>query len=201
MLTLYTYTTGNGRKASILLEELGLAYTVVKVDLRSGENRLPSYLAVSPLAKIPAVVEELPDGTRNRIFGSGAILLAFAERTGTLLPTATQDRLEALSWLTTGLSDLSPARGAEYWLSEVAPEPAPKALARFHDTATRCFDAAEARLADRDFLAGDYSIADIAFFPYVASTAYALADRPNLRRWHDTIAARPAVQRGMAVPA
>lgn len=201
MLTLYTFGTGNGRKASIVLEELELAYKAVKVDLRAGENRLPPFLAVCPTGRIPAVSEDLPDGSTHRIFGSGAILQTFAERTGRLLAPAGREREEMLGWLWTGISDLAPARAYHYWLTDVVPEPAPKAVARFEESMARSLDAAEARLADREFLADDYTIADIAWFPFVAAIKNAVTDRPNLRRWHDTIAARPAVQRGMAVPA
>jgi GSH-dependent disulfide-bond oxidoreductase len=201
MHTLYTYATNNGRKASIMLEELGLPYRAVTVDLRNGENRQPPYLAICPMGKIPAVIEERADGTTQRLFGSGTILLALAEQAGKLIPAGPDDRIEAIAWLMAGIGDLFPARAGEYWLAERDPEPAPRAIARFREGVARCLDAAEARLEGRDYLAGDYSIADIAWFPYVATIAGAMDGRPNLRRWHDAIAARPAVQRGMAVPA
>ena len=108
MLTLYSFPTPNGRKASILLEELGLPYTVHRVDLAAGENRRPDFLAVSPITKIPALVEELPGGRVRRLFGSGAILLHYAERTGRLLPEDEDDRAEAMSWFMLGISDLGP---------------------------------------------------------------------------------------------
>jgi len=200
MLTLYTQATGNGRKASIMLEEVGLRYRAVKVDLRGGEQRLPAFLAINPIGKIPAVIEEMPGGVVRRLFGSGAILLSFAERAGRLLPTDGAKREEALSWFMAGVSDLSPASGANYWLTQGTPEPAPRAIERAVSTIDRCLAAAEARLGEVEYLAEEYSIADIAWYPYVVMGGVHLESRPNLRRWRDAVAERPAVARGMAVP-
>jgi len=200
MLTLYTQATGNGRKASIMLEEVGLRYRAVKIDLRAGEQRLPAFAAINPIGKIPAVVEEMPGGVVRRLFGSGAILLSFAERAGRLLPTDGAKREEALSWFMAGISDLSPASGVVFWLTKGAPEPAPLAIERAVSTVDRCFAAAEARLGEVEYFAEEYSIADIAWYPYVAQAGDRLETLPNLRRWRDAIAERPAVKRGMAVP-
>jgi len=198
MLTLYTANTGNGRKIPILLEELGLDYEVVRIDLTAKENRQPAYLDVNPMGKIPAMVETFPDGSKRRMFGSGTILLALAEREGKLLPVDPADRLEALSWLMAGIGDLFPAWAGEVWLAKRDPEPAPHALNRFRDGLVRCLDAAEGQLAKRLYLAGEYSIADIAWFTYAVQCEGATDGRPNLRRWLDDVAARPAVQRGLA---
>ncbi|MBP2228308.1 glutathione S-transferase family protein [Azospirillum agricola] len=204
MITLYTFPSPNGRKASVLLEELGLTYHLHKVDLVAGENKRPEFLAISPITKIPALVEELPGGRSRRLFGSGAILLHFAERTGRLMPESLDDRAEALSWLMLGISDLGPTAVDMLRFSVRAPEKIPYAIDLYKGELMRCYGAMDDRLAVAEYLATSYSVADIACFPFIAAAAVAgggLLDRfPNLKRWHDAVAARPAVQRGMAVP-
>lgn len=204
MITLYTFNTPNGHKASILLEELGLKYKIHKLDLSAGEHKAPEYLAISPIAKIPAVVEELPGGVRRRLFGSGAIMMHFAERTQRLLPSSVEARAEALSWFMMGLSDLGPAALDMFRFSVRAPERIPYAIDLFRGELVRCYQAMESRLEEAEYLAGEYSIADIACYPFFAVAAAGnseLLERyPNLRRWHDVVAARPAVIRGMAAP-
>ncbi len=204
MITLYTYPTPNGHKASILLEELGLKYRVHRVELSANEHKKADYQAVSPVGKIPATVEEMPGGVRRRLFGSGAILLHFSERTGRLIPQAVEARTECLSWLMMGISDLGPTSLDMFRFSVRAPEKIPYAIDLFKGELMRCYSAMEDRLGDATYLAGEYSIADIACYPFIAAAAVAgggLLERfPNLGRWHDAIAARPAVQRGMAVP-
>lgn len=204
MLTLYTFPSPNGRKASILLEELGLTYRVHTVDLVGGENKRPDFLAVSPITKIPALVEERPGGQR-RLFGSGAILLHFAERSGQFIPEDLDDRAEAMSWFMLGISDLGPTSVDMLRFSVRAPEKIPYAIDLFKGELMRCYSAMDERLAGAEHLAGAYSIADIACFPFIAAAAVAgggLLDRfANLKRWHDAVAERPAVRRGMAVPA
>ncbi|MBP2309037.1 glutathione S-transferase [Azospirillum melinis] len=205
MLTLYSFPTPNGRKASILLEELGLPYTVHRVDLAAGENKRPDFLAVSPITKIPALAEELPGGRVRRLFGSGAILLHFAERTGRLLPEDEDERAEAMSWFMLGISDLGPTAIDMQRFAARSPDRIPHAIDLYKGELMRCYAALEERLGAAEHLAGaSYSIADIACFPFIAAAAVAgggLLERfPNLKRWHDTVAARPAVQRGMSVP-
>ncbi|KAA0681871.1 glutathione S-transferase family protein [Roseomonas genomospecies 6] len=204
MITLYTFASPNGQKASILLEELGLTYRVHKVDIVAGDNRHPDYLAISPIGKIPAVVEDLPGGKKRRLFGSGAILLHYAERTGRLLPEGVDDRAEAMSWLMLGVSDLGPTGVNKFRFSVMAPEKIPYAIDLFKGELQRIYAALEERLAGNAYLAGSYSIADIACFPFAAVVAKAdgnvLERYPNVKRWHDTVAERPAVKRGMAVP-
>lgn len=204
MITLYTFPTPNGHKASILLEELGLGYKVVRVDVTAGDNKRPDYLAISPIAKIPALVEDLPGGRRRRLFGSGAILLYYAERAGRLMPPAVDARAEALNWLMLGISDLGPMSVDMFRFSVRAPEKIPYAIDLFKGELMRCYAALEDRLGEEEYLAGDYSVADIACFPFIAAAAVAgggLLERfPNMKRWHDAIAGRPAVKRGMAVP-
>lgn len=204
MLTLYTFPTPNGRKASVMLEEVGLPYKVHRVDLQAGENKRPEFLATSPITKIPALVEELPGGKARRLFGSGAILLHFAERTGRLLPESLDDRAEAMSWFMLGVSDLGPTAVDMMRFSVRAPEKIPYAIDLYKGELMRCYGALDDRLAAAEYLGNSYSIADIACFPFIAAAAVAggsLLDRfPNLKRWHDAVAARPAVQRGMQIP-
>ncbi|MBF5093339.1 glutathione S-transferase [Azospirillum sp. INR13] len=205
MLTLYSFPTPNGRKASILLEELGLTYAVHRVDLAAGENKRPDFLAISPITKIPALVEELPGGRVRRLFGSGAILLHFAERTGRLLPEDEDERAEAMSWFMLGVSDLGPTAIDMQRFAARAPDRIPHAIDLYKGELMRCYSALEDRLGVAEHLGGTiYSIADIACFPFIAAAAVAgggLLDRfPNLKRWHDAMADRPAVRRGMAVP-
>ncbi|MGQ9370974.1 glutathione S-transferase family protein [Azospirillum sp. ST 5-10] len=203
MITLYTFPTPNGHKASILLEELGLKYRVHTLDLMAGEQRAEAYLAVSPTGKVPAVVEELPGGVRRRLFGSGAILLHYAETSGRLLP-AGEARLEALSWFQFGISDLAPTAVDVFRFAVRAPEKIPYAIDLFRGEMGRFYDALERRLAEVEYLAGsEYSIADIACYPFVAAAAQGghLGERTHLQRWRAQLAERPAVQRGMAVPA
>ncbi|HYG86450.1 MAG TPA: glutathione S-transferase C-terminal domain-containing protein [Azospirillum sp.] len=203
MITLYTFPTPNGHKASILLEELGLSYRVHKLDMAAGENKQGDYLKISPIGKLPAILEELPGGVQRRLFGSGAILLHFAERTGRLLPQG-EAKAEALSWLMLGISDLGPTALDMFRFSVRAPEKIPYAIDLFKGELMRSYQALENRLAEVEYLAEEYSIADISCFPFIAAAAVAgggLLERyPNIKRWHDAIAARPAVQRGMQVP-
>ena len=204
MITLYTFSTPNGRKASILLEELGLAYTVHTLDIMSGEHRATAYLNISPIGKLPAVVETNGNGGSCRLFGSGAILLHYAERTGRLLPADPEARAECLSWFFLGISDLGPAAVEMFRFSVRLPEKLPSAIDLFKSELIRCYVALDQRLATVDYLAGEYSIADIACYPFIAAAALssgALLDRfPHLKRWHNLLGTRPAVIHGMAVP-
>jgi GST-like protein len=205
MITLYTYGTPNGNKATILLEELGLSYGIHQLNLAAGEHKTPGYRKVSPIGKVPALVEELPDGSTRRLFGSGAILLDLAERNGRLIPADPVARAECLSWFFLGISDLGPAAVEMYRFSVRLPEKLPSAIDLFKGELIRCYSALDQRLAEVEYLAGDYSIADIACFPFIAAVAMsssAVLERyANLKRWHDLVAARPAVVRGSSRPA
>ena len=205
MITLYTFSTPNGHKVSILLEELALPYQPYRLDVMAGEHRMPAYLKVSPIGKFPASVETLPDGSSLRLFGSGAILQHYAERCGRLIPADPVARAECLNWFYLGISDLGPAAVEKFRFSVRAPEKLPYAIDLFKSELRRCYAALEQRLAEVEYLAGEYSIADIACFPFVAAAALApggpIEGFPNIKRWHDMIGARPAVVRGMAVPA
>lgn len=204
MITLYTFNTPNGHKASILLEELGLKYKVQRLDLTAGEHKSPEYLSISPIGKIPAAVEELPGGVRRRLFGSGAIMMHYAERAERLIPATADVRAEALSWFMMGISDLGPTALDVFRFEVRAPERISYAIDLFKGELVRCYAALDARLGETEWLAGEYSIADIACYPFIAAAAMAKAELleryGNIRRWHGLMGERPAVVRGMAVP-
>ncbi|HSK38977.1 MAG TPA: glutathione S-transferase N-terminal domain-containing protein [Arenibaculum sp.] len=203
MITLYTYPTPNGQKASIMLEELGLDYQARRVSLASGENLKPPFLSISPIGKIPALIEE-DGGTTQRIFGSGAILTYLADKHGRLLPSDPAQRAEALSWLTLGIGDLASAAGSLFRFAVMASEKSPYAIEHFSGEIERCWKALNTRLGNAEYLAGpEYSIADIANYTFTHASTQAdssLFQRfPNMKRWYDAVAARPAVERGMRV--
>jgi GST-like protein len=202
MIDLYTAPTPNGWKASIMLEELGLPYNVRVVHLQEGEQKEPWYLKINPNGRIPAIVD--PDEGDFAVFESGAILIYLAEKTGSpLLPTDRRRRSEVIQWLMFQMGGVGPMQGQANVFFRYAPEPIEYAIKRYQDETHRLYGVLDGRLADREFLAGDYSIADIATWPWVRIHAWAgveVDDLPNLRRWIDTVAARPAVERGVAVP-
>ncbi|MBI4742699.1 MAG: glutathione S-transferase N-terminal domain-containing protein [Betaproteobacteria bacterium] len=207
MITLYTWATPNGRKVSIMLEECGLAYRVEPIDIMKGAQFLPGFAAINPNSKIPAIVDEAglkgSGGTPFKLFESGAILLYLAEKTGKFFPADGRGRYEALQWLMFQMGGIGPIFGQAHHYLRFAPEPVPYSIKRFGDETARLYGVLDRRLGEADTLAGEYSIADMATFPWVARHEFHnidLADYPNVRRWHDAIAARPAVQRGMAVP-
>ncbi|KON81456.1 glutathione S-transferase family protein [Azoarcus sp. PA01] len=205
MITLYTWTTPNGRKISIALEELGLRYATRPIDISRGEQFATEFLALNPNHRIPVIVDdEGPDGEPITIIESGAILLYLAEKTGRLLPAAARERCEAIQWLMFQMGNVGPMLGQAHHFLRYAPEVIPYAVERYAKEAARIYGVLNTRLAGRDWLAGaDYSVADIATFPWIASHDWQGIDLdrfPEVRRWFDAIAARPAVQRGMAVP-
>jgi len=205
MITLYSYPTPNGHKASIMLEEVGLAYEVRKVDLVGGDNLKPEYLEISPLGKIPALIDHDADTGPCRVFGSGAILEYLAEKTGKLLPPKPCARTEVWNWLAFGVSDVGPTSVDMFRFSVRAPEKLPYAIELFKSELNRCYRALDAQLGKTEYLVdAEYTIADIAVFPFVAtagqSSPFIFEKYPNVKRWHDLVAARPAVQRGLAVP-
>lgn len=207
MIDLYTWGTPNGRKVSVMLEELGLPYTVHAVDIRNDAQFAPAFLAVNPNGKIPAIVDsDGPNGKPISVFESGAILIYLAEKTGSkLLPAEPRARAAVMSWLMFQMAGVGPMCGQAHHFLHFAPEKVPYGVARYTQEARRLYGVMDKRLGEAAFLAGDaYSIADIATFPWVARHEFHeidLADFPNVRRWHDALAARPPVARGMAVPA
>jgi len=204
MIDLYTWATPNGRKISIALEELGLPYTVHAVDIGAGAQFTPAFLALSPNNKIPAIVDhDAGNGTGNgrAMMESGAILLYLAEKTGQLLGS---DRWVTLEWLMLQMASIGPVLGQAHHFLHFNPGKSAYAEERFRAEAARLYGVLDRRLADRAYLAGAYSIADIATWPWIARFEWQqmdLTDYPNLLRWYLEIADRPAVQRGYDVPA
>ncbi|PTD95858.1 glutathione S-transferase family protein [Pseudothauera lacus] len=205
MITLYTWATPNGQKVSIALEELGLPYRVQTIDITAGEQFDPAFLALNPNNKIPVIVDaDGPGGTALTVFESGAILIYLAEKCARLLPAEPRARSEVLQWLMLQVGGVGPMLGQAHHFRRFAAERIPYAIQRYTDEAARLYGVLDKRLAAHSWLGGDtYSIADIATYPWIARHEWqgiSLADYPNLRRWFDKIASRPAVQRGMEIP-
>ncbi|MGF1522753.1 MAG: glutathione S-transferase N-terminal domain-containing protein [Leptolyngbyaceae cyanobacterium] len=201
MIDLYTYTTPNGRKPVILLEELELPYTIHKIDIGKGDQFTPEYLAINPNSKIPAIIDR---DTQIKVFESGAILIYLAEKTGKLLPTEIADRAHVLEWLMFQMAGVGPMFGQLGHFRNAAPEKLPYAISRYQNETLRLLGVLDRQLATSPYIAGDYSIADIALYPWVAAAATAYADRSlaefsDVQRWLETMKARPAVQTGMAI--
>lgn len=209
MIDLYTWTTPNGRKISIMLEEIGLPYEVVPVDLGAEAQQAPAFLALNPNGKIPVIVDHDVPGGPLAIFESGAILIHLAERSGKLLPTDVRARALTLQWLMFQMSQVGPMIGQLGHFVNQAPERVPYAIQRFMGESLRILGVLETALSSREHLAGDYSIADIATYPWVEAAWKPMvgmmpeqAERlGGVRRWLDRVGARPAVVRGMAIPA
>ena len=199
-IDLYTFTTPNGRKASVMLEEVELPYNVHKIDITKDDQFTPEYVAINPNSKIPAIVDKDTDIT---VFESGAILMYLADKTGKFLPTEQKARYQVIEWLMLQMGSIGPMFGQFNHFNRYAPEKIPYAIERYKKETLRLYGVLDKQLADKDYICGDYSIADIATFPWV--TIYELQgmtldNHSNLKRWHDTVSNRPAVQRGMKVP-
>jgi GST-like protein len=205
MIDLYTWTTPNGRKVSVMLEECGLSYTAHKVNIGQNEQFKPEFLAISPNNRIPAIVDsDGPDGKPIHLFESGAILVYLAGKTGRFLPASARCKYEALQWLMWQMGGVGPMFGQAHHFLRSAPEQVPYGIKRYTDEARRLYGVLDRRLAEAAYMAGEYSIADIATYPWIARHEWHkvdLAEFPNVKRWYDTIGRRPAVARGMAVPA
>jgi GSH-dependent disulfide-bond oxidoreductase len=203
MIELYSWPTPNGHKVHIMLEETGLPYKVHAVDIGAGAQFDKTFLAISPNNRIPAIVDTgSADGKPLSVFESGAILLYLAEKTGKFLPKDLRGRYEVIQWLMFQMGGIGPMLGQVHHFRAYAPEPIPYAIDRYTNEAGRLYGVVDRRLADRPFIAGDYSIADMAIFPWLRSwerQGVNIADYPNLKRWFDTIAGRPAVERGVKV--
>jgi GST-like protein len=203
-LDLYYWPTPNGWKVTILLEELGEPYKLVPVDIRKGAQFEPDFLKISPNNKIPAIVDRAPadGGPPLALFESAAILIYLAEKHGRLWPSSRRERHEVNQWLAWQIAALGPTAGQVHHFREYAPERVPYAIDRFTNEINRLYGVLDTRLADRAFVAGDYSIADIACWVWIRlwrHHAQRLDDFPHLRRWFETLAARPAVNRGFRV--
>ena len=208
MIDLYTWTTPNGRKVSIMLEEVGLPYKVIPIDLGAEQQFTPAFTAVNPNQKIPAIVDHDVPGGPLAIFESGAILVHLAEKSGKLLPRDVRARAAVMQWLMYQMSHVGPMIGQTGHFVNQAPEKIPYAIQRFVNESVRIIGVLNTGLEGREFLAGDYSIADIATYPWVQAAwgpfqgmmPEKVGELGNVRRWLDTVGARPAVERGMAIP-
>lgn len=207
MIDFYTWGTPNGKKVSILLEELGLPYTVHPIDITQGEQFTPAFLAINPNNKIPAIVDhDGPGGKPISVFESGAILIYLAEKTGSaLLPASGAARYEALQWLMWQMGGVGPIFGQVHHFLRFAKEDVPYAKQRFSEEQARLYGVMDKRLASNPYLAGGgFTIADIATYPWVARHEWhpiTIADYPNVKRWYDMVGLRPGVKAGMNVPA
>jgi GST-like protein len=207
MITVYSWPTPNGQKIHIAIEELGLPHTYVPVDIGAGEQFRDAFLALNPNHRIPVIVDDAgPGGEKFSLFESGAILIYLAEKAGRLIPADAAGRYTCLQWLMFQMSGIGPMFGQLGHFTLFAPEKIDYAINRYGNEARRLTGVLEKRLSEAVFLAGrDYSIADIATFPWVDALvnrgALELAAYPAVKRWHETILARPAVVRGLAVMA
>jgi GSH-dependent disulfide-bond oxidoreductase len=200
MIDLYTWSTPNGYKASIALEELGLDYKVHPIDITKDEQFQPHFLKVSPNNRIPAIVD---NETGQSVFESGAILVYLASKTGKLLAKDGPRHWQALEWLMWQMGGFGPMLGQAHHFLQFNPGKAPYAEQRYGNEARRLYGVLDRRLAGEEYLAGDYSIADIATWPWAARFEWQRIDLnefPNVKRWYKAIAARPAVQAGFKVP-
>jgi GSH-dependent disulfide-bond oxidoreductase len=205
MIDLYTWTTPNARKISIMLEEVGLPYAVHPVDIEQGEQRRAAYLAVNPNGKVPAIVDrDGPAGRPLTLTESGAILIYLAEKTGALLAPEGAARAAALQWLMFQMSSIGPTFHDAYHFLALAPERTPHAIEYFLAECGRVLAVLDGHLARREFLADAYSIADVATYPWIAAAVAArlpgLDALVHVQRWYAALGARPAVAHGMLVP-
>jgi GST-like protein len=201
MIDLYTAPTPNGYKASITLEELELPYALHILDLGAGQQKEPWFLAINPNGRIPAIVDRANDDFA--VFESGAIMLYLAERAGRLIPADEKGRSRVVQWLMFQMSGLGPMMGQANVFTRYFPEQIPAAIERYRRESRRLLEVLDRRLADNEWLAGDYSIADIANFAWARTHEWpgvSVESLDNLKRWMDAVAARPAVQRGLAAP-
>jgi GST-like protein len=203
MIDVYTWTTPNGHKVHIMLEECGLPYKVHPIDIGAGDQFKPEFLKISPNNKIPAIVDSAgPDGKPISLFESGAILIYLAGKTGRLLPKDVRGKYLALQWLMFQMGSIGPMLGQAHHFRVYAAEKIDYAINRYTTEAKRLYRVMDRRLREAEYFAGEYSIADIAIFPWTRSHANQgidLADFPNFKRWYEAIDARPAVKRGVQV--
>jgi len=204
MIDLYTWPTPNGHKVHIMLEEVGLPYNIFPIDIGAGDQFDPAFLKISPNNKMPAMVDhEGPEGRPFSLFESGAILLYLAEKTGKLLPETPEARYRVIQWLMFQMGGVGPMLGQAHHFRVYAPERIPYAYDRYTNEANRIYGVLDRRLGESAHLGGeDYSIADIAVFPWLRSyenQGVDMNDYGNVKRWFDEISQRPAVQRGVEV--
>ena len=204
MIDCYTWKTSNGRKATVMLEECGLEYTLHPIDITRDEQFAPEFVAVNPNGKIPAIVDrDGPGGKPYTVIESGAVLMYLAEKTGRFLPSETAARYEVVQWLMFQMGGVGPMFGQVHHFKRAAKERVPYAIDRYYRECRRLYGVLDARLQGRDHLAGALSIADFATLPWVFRHDWQevdLGDFPNVKRWYEGLMARPAVQRGMELP-
>ncbi len=205
MIDLYTWGTPNGRKVSIMLEECALKYRVHSIDIGKGDQFKPEFVALCPNSKIPAILDsEGPDGKPMSLFESGAILVYLAGKTGKFLPRSVRDKYDTLQWLMFQMGGVGPMFGQAHHFMRAKKDAIPYGTERYGNESKRLYGVMDGHLAGRPYLAArEYTIADIATYPWVARHEWHrvdLAEFPNVKRWFDAIARRPAVARGMAVP-
>lgn len=204
MIDLYYWATPNGHKITLFLEEAGLPYRLIPINIGAGEQFQPDFLKIAPNNRIPAMVDTAPadGGAPLSLFESGAILLYLADKTGQFIPPDLRGRNEALQWLFWQMGGLGPMAGQNHHFGTYAPEKLPYAIERYVKETARLYAVLDRHLADRDFIVhGQYSIADMACYPWIVPherQQQRLEDFPNLKRWFDAIAARPATQRAYA---
>ena len=207
MIDLYYWSTPNGHKITIFLEEAALPYKVFPINIAKGEQFAPEFLAIAPNNRIPAMVDHQPQENGKpgdqpiSIFESGAMLLYLAEKTGTFLPADIYGRYDAIQWVFWQMGGLGPMAGQNHHFSNYAQEKITYAIDRYVNETNRLYGVLNKRLADREFIAGDYSIADMASYPWIVpykNQSQDINDFPHLKRWLETIAARPAVVRAYA---
>jgi len=204
MIDLYSWPTPNGHKIHIMLEETGLPYRVHPVDIGAGDQFKPEFLRISPNNKMPAMIDsDGPEGKPISLFESGAMLLYLASKTGKFLPEGLRERWSTLQWLMFQMGGVGPMLGQAHHFLVYAPEKVPYAIERYSKEANRLYGVMDRRLAESAFIAcGEYTVADMAIMPWLRSyknQGVEMQDYPNVKRWFDAIAARPAVQRGLAV--
>jgi GST-like protein len=203
VIDLYTWTTPNGRKIHIMLEETGLPYRAHPINIGKGDQFKPEFLKISPNNKIPAIVDsEGPGGKPYALFESGAILMYLAEKTGKFWPQDPVTKYRVIEWLMFQMGGVGPMFGQAHHFRQYTKQKIQYAIDRYTNEAKRLYSVMDKRLGEVEYFAGDYSIADIAIFPWTQSYAnqgVELSDYPNVKRWFDAIMARPAVQRGIKV--
>lgn len=202
MIDVYSWPAPNGHKVQILMEELDVPYRLVPIDITQGAQREPDYLAINPNAKIPAIVDHAPldGGEPVTVFESGAVMLYLADKEKRFIPADPRQRIEVLQWLFWQVGGLGPMMGQAQHFFRYAPTPIPYALERYQNEARRLLHVLDQRLAGRDFIGAEYSIADMACFPWIRIhklTGVVLDDFPNVQAWYGRVRSRPAVGRGV----
>ena len=205
MIDLYAWKTSNGRKSTIMLEECGLEYCLHPIDISKGEQFTPEFVSMNPNSKIPAILDQDgPEGKPYTVIESGAILLYLAEKTGKFLPTETAARYEVIQWLMFQMGGIGPIFGQVHHFLRAAKEKVPYGIERYGTECRRLYNVLNTRLKDREYLADEISIADFATLPWVFRHDWQEVDLsvyPNVKRWYEALMARPALARGMDLPA